>query len=567
MYKIAIIDGYVDEPTCLGVPPYISPYPRYIAGGIWQHNPKNRILYLTIDQIREKPALLKDVQYSDMVIIVTGMSVPGRYLSGFPLGPNETKKIMKKICHPLTVLTGPAAKYGYGVGGGKKTRRIEEYFDISIPGDPEIVINNLLENNLETSCVDLTRKRENAESIKKFAVKGSKITNQHPFFPRYLIAEIETYRGCPRAIYGGCSFCSEPSKGLPDFRPVEDVVAEVKNLYEQGARHFRIGNQPCIFSYHAEKVGKEEYPKPQPAVIEKLFKNIRRVAPDVKTLHIDNANPGVIANYPKESKTIAETIVKYHTSGDVAAFGVESVDPKVVEENNLKGNAKQIFEAIKILNEAGGKRGDNGLPELLPGINFVFGLKGETKDTYRQDYSFLEKILKNDLLIRRINIRQVVPIPGTKMFEVGTKIINKNKKYFKKFKRRVQKNIEKPLLKKLTPGGVVLKDVYLEKHRGKTTFGRQLGSYPLLVGIPGMYHLHEFIDVKIVDHGYRSITGVPYPLDLNKADMKTIKAIPRIGGKRARRVVRSRPIYSDKQVFEVLDDEMVAKRLLEYCCL
>ena len=27
-----IIDGYVDEPACLGVPPYISPYIRTIAG-------------------------------------------------------------------------------------------------------------------------------------------------------------------------------------------------------------------------------------------------------------------------------------------------------------------------------------------------------------------------------------------------------------------------------------------------------------------------------------------------------------------------------------------------------
>ena len=32
-----ILDGYVDEPTCLGVPPYISPYVRYLAGVLHAH--------------------------------------------------------------------------------------------------------------------------------------------------------------------------------------------------------------------------------------------------------------------------------------------------------------------------------------------------------------------------------------------------------------------------------------------------------------------------------------------------------------------------------------------------
>jgi radical SAM superfamily enzyme with C-terminal helix-hairpin-helix motif len=29
-----ILDGYVDEPACLGVPPYISPYIRTVAGAL-----------------------------------------------------------------------------------------------------------------------------------------------------------------------------------------------------------------------------------------------------------------------------------------------------------------------------------------------------------------------------------------------------------------------------------------------------------------------------------------------------------------------------------------------------
>ena len=73
-----------------------------------------------------------------------------------------------------------------------------------------------------------------------------------------------------------------------------------------------------------------------------------------------------------------------------------------------------------------------------------------------------------------------------------------NKSLFQKFKRKVRSEIEQPMLQKMLPEYSEVKDVYTEKHDGNTTFGRQLGSYPLLIGIPGKHKLNEFIDVKIV---------------------------------------------------------------------
>ena len=87
MLKVSILDGYVDEPTCLGVPPYISPYPRYIAGAVWSYNRSAQIFYLTIDQLRKDKSLLSILSKSDVLIVIAGMSVPGRYLSGFPASP------------------------------------------------------------------------------------------------------------------------------------------------------------------------------------------------------------------------------------------------------------------------------------------------------------------------------------------------------------------------------------------------------------------------------------------------------------------------------------------------
>ncbi len=567
MKKVVIIDGYVDEPTCLGVPPYISPYPRYIAGAINNFDKSIKIFYLTIDQLRKNNLSNKNISDAEIVILISGISVPGRYLSGFPISPREIEYIFKSIHKPIKILCGPAAKSGFGMGGGKKpteVSKIEKLFDLIVKGDCEIVISDLLKSRLKLQEIDNKKCRKQGKDIGKIAIRGAGIVLQHPFFPDFIIAEIETYRGCSRSIVGGCSFCSEPNKGPPDFRPIKDVVDEIGALYQYGIRHFRIGDQPCIFSYMAEKAGECEFPKPNPDAIEKLFRGIRSIAPDLKTLHIDNANPGIIARFPNESIKIAKSIISYHTSGDVAAFGVESVDPVVIKKNNLKASGEEVLSAIKILNKVGVKKGANGLPELLPGINFIFGLIGETKETYDLDYDFLKRILDENLLIRRINLRQVIPNPGTRMENIGIKILRKHKSEFQKFKIKLKETIEKPLLERLLPKGTVLKNVITEKHQGKLTLSRQMGSYPLLVGIPGVIEIHQSLNVIVSDYGYRSVTAFPYPLDINTAKRETIEALPNIGKKRAIRILANRPFATKQDFIETIDDKQIAESLLEY---
>jgi len=570
MRRIVLLDGYVDEPTCLGVPPYISPYPRYIAGAVWCFDPHAIVSYVTIDQIRNDRSWLDRLSKSDLLVVIAGMSVPGRYLSGFPASPYELVSLLSEISEPVKLLCGPAARYGFGLSGGKRMTAIDvvkNVFDVIATGDGEIVVSELLKNKLNTEKIDPSLCRSSPQAIRDFAVRGAAVVTQHPFFPEHLITEIETYRGCARSITGGCSFCSEPHKGLPSFRMVDEICGEISALYDAGIRHFRIGNQPCIFSYMAKGAGEVEFPQPNPDALERLFKGIRTVAPDLKTLHIDNANPGVLARYPKESSRIAKSIIQYHTSGDVAALGVESADPVVIQKNNLKASADEAYAAVKLLNDVGSRRGPNGLPELLPGLNFVFGLEGESKRTFQLDFEFLKRIYDEGLLVRRINLRQVIPIPGTKMAEVGERIVRRHKGEFQRFKRMVRETIERPMLVRLVPPGTLLRDLFTEMYEGKLTFARQLGSYPLLAGIPGVLPLHRFYDVKVVGYGYRSITAVPYPLDINTAPRETLEAIPGIGKKRGIRILAKRPFHSRQELLDSLDDPEVARTIDEYIYL
>lgn len=71
-----IVDGYVDEPACLGVSPYISPYVREVAGVLSEHGYDPG--YVTIDQVRSDPALVGG--RGDLVVMIAGVTVPGTYV-------------------------------------------------------------------------------------------------------------------------------------------------------------------------------------------------------------------------------------------------------------------------------------------------------------------------------------------------------------------------------------------------------------------------------------------------------------------------------------------------------
>lgn len=548
--RAVILDGYVDEPACLGVPPYMAPYPRYVAGAL-----PCEVLYYTIDQLRADRSILDVMGRSDLVVVIAGVTVPGKYLGGTPATLPELEKLMAAV-QTTKILGGPVSMFGAGIEGGKVAKRMKasRSFDVVATGDIEAVVAGYIS---EGKAVDPGLRRRSRD-VAEWAVKGVRIVPQHPDFPHTMI-EIETYRGCFR---GNCSFCTERFYGRPDFRSTPDIVAEVSALYDIGIRHFRIGRQPDLLAYQAE--GDDEFPEPDPEAIAGLYKGIRKVAPQLKVLHMDNANPGTIARHPEASRKALKAIVKYHTPGDVAAFGMESADPHVIRMNNLKAQPDEVKEAIRIVNEIGGRRSDTGLPELLPGLNFVYGLMGETKETFRLNYDFLESLLADGLLVRRINVRQVMPFEGTCMGDVGDRIANKHKGLFHAHKNKVRERIDLEMLKRVAPVGTVLRDVRMELHEGNVVFGRQIATYPLLAGVVADLPLRSFADVKVVGHGYRSITAVPYPLDVNSAPLKTLESLPGIGRSRAAAIARGRPYRSEDEFIEAMDDPAVARGLLDF---
>ena len=279
--RVLIIDGYVDEPACLGVPPYMAPYPRYIAGALVERGvPEHDIIYRTVDQLRQR----KEAFRFDLIVIIAGMTVPGKYLRATPITRGEIRELSH--LEGTKVIGGPI-RLGFGEEGGSSAK------ELAVPGitlskkDIEAFVYDLFDNLKDPDAVD-HRMRTTSE-IGRWGEKGAFVIHQHPDYP-YVMCELETYRGCPRNLH--CSFCTEPFYGKPDYREIKDVIKEASALYAHGARYFRIGRQPDLFMYRA-KDG-----IPNPGALEELYSGIRNAAPELKVLHMDNANPVTLARYP-----------------------------------------------------------------------------------------------------------------------------------------------------------------------------------------------------------------------------------------------------------------------------
>jgi len=96
------------------------------------------------------------------------------------------------------------------------------------------------------------------------------------------------------------------------------------------------------------------------------------------------------------------------------------------------------------------------------------------------------------------------------------------------------------------------------------TFGRQIGTYPLLVGFEHPVEMSKFYDAKVVSWGFRSITAVEYPLKVNSCHISAIESLPGVGRKRAMRVFRARPFNGPDDFIASLDDPDLGRSLLEY---
>ena len=547
--KWLVLDGYEDEPAAFGVPPYVGFHIRYLCGVLENHGIDYQ--YMTIDQWRN---LLRASDQTPERLLrniagfacIAGAVVPGKYLRGTPVSINEINEIVQFLPNNVPAILGGWAIRGWRHQGWNPLRK---NLFLSLQ-DTDATLDYFLRHDTWKHC------RRTAAQWTQWAHSGadSQAVRLHPDLgdeqnPGPLTFEVEVYQGCVR-YKRGCKFCIEPKKGIPIWRSPEDIIEEVKIAHDLGVKHVRLGGMTDTYTYMADGVIELEYPIPNPEPIAKLLHGLRE-DDRLEILHTDNGNPSIIAENLEPSEEITKTLVETLSDGAVLSFGLESADQTVHEANWLNCDPKQLKTAIKLINKYGAERGSRGLPKLLPGLNFIAGLNGETSSTYRQNLSLLKEIRNAGLLLRRINIRQVEGAGFQEIVE----------RDFADFKQSVREDIDTPLLKDLFPKGEVLRDIRWESHNGRTrlpshleaphvdeairgkagvTFGRQIGAYPILVGAEYLIPLETTSDIIVTGHGARSITGIECQLNLETVSEKQLAAIPGIGSKSAWKLIGER---------------------------
>jgi radical SAM superfamily enzyme with C-terminal helix-hairpin-helix motif len=497
----AIVDCYTVEPSGLGVPPYLSAYARQAFSTLTRAYPGSDVRYLTIDDVRWcgnggrpfVPAPLSDqLTYSatvnrdeafkiltdaDPVVVIAGDTVPSVHLHARNGSPEEIDGVLG-LKRGRGVLVGPLAsqlRAGSALLGGR--------FDA-------------MHTHTVTSS-DLLAGSTHAAAYGCLAADRDSYAGLIAQLGWRPVAEIELYRGCTRRQF--CSFCNEPVKSrLVSFRDPTDVLAEIALLYAAGVRNFRLGQQTCFFSYlnrDTEAIGR-------------LLAGIRDECPDLEVLHIDNADPLAVAS--RSGAKTAALVARYCTEGNCAPMGIESFDPAVIEANSLTCSPEILVRAVANINEAGAQAGSGGLPMLLPGLNLVYGMPGETHRSHYENLSWLVRILDAGYRCHRVNVRQVHAYPGTALSARQLGLLPPSSEHFAAWKADVSYIFDQPMKQRVYPAGMTITRLHSFFVTTRGTWHRRLGSYSIQVVETGTARaLYEETDLMVTGHEPRYLYGTP----------------------------------------------------------
>ena len=223
---------------------------------------------------------------------------------------------------------------------------------------------------------------------------ATRVLYRYPrLYPRPMT--IVTARHCPF----NCSFCIH--RGGPKYRArsIENILAEVKELYDKYKFNILIiadelfaTNKKRLAEFCAGVLsGREQY------------------GWDFDWMFQTHAN----ARLDKETLELAKEAGCYFFS-----YGIESASPKVLESMNKKLKISQIIETIKLAGEVG----------IGFGGNLLFGDPIEDEETISDTLDFYAQHCQSS----QIFLSMLVPYPGCKIFDycIETGIITDKKQYY-----------------------------------------------------------------------------------------------------------------------------------------
>lgn len=169
-------------------------------------------------------------------------------------------------------------------------------------------------------------------------------------------------------------------------------------------------------------------------------------------------------------------------------------------------------------------------------------------DTFRLNYEGLATIADAGLMVKRINIRKLLPYPGTAAGETFREPPARLRNRYEYYKRRIRDEIDRVMLERVYPAGTVLRDALVEERRHDYSLAKQIASYSITATIPVALAVKSFVDVMVVGHRERSVAALPFPIRINDLPPKALELIAGVGRKSASELVLRRPFAGKDEV-------------------
>jgi radical SAM superfamily enzyme with C-terminal helix-hairpin-helix motif len=145
---------------------------------------------------------------------------------------------------------------------------------------------------------------------------------------------------------------------------------------------------------------------------------------------------------------------------------------------------------------------------LLPGLNLIYGLPGETHRTHFENLSWLVRILDEGYQCHRLNVRQVRAYPGTPLAAMAQDHPAPSAEHFGTWKADVSYVFDQPMKQLVYPTGRKIAGLRSFFVTTRGTWYRRLGSYSIqVVEREAVRGLSEEAELVVTGHESRYIYG------------------------------------------------------------
>jgi radical SAM superfamily enzyme YgiQ (UPF0313 family) len=213
---------------------------------------------------------------------------------------------------------------------------------------------------------------------------------------RYLIASIQTVRGCPKS----CSFCSVwvQDGRVPRVRATDAILAEVQYLYRAGFRLVMFADDN-FYPYTLEDIAQQRSPElSQRARLgrEERLNLLGRLATEIpRDMHFCTQITMEVADDPE----FLDAMKQARIAG--ALIGIETITPE-----GLKATRKLFNATGETLEHKLETIRRKGFPYILG--SFIFGIESDTKETLEETIRFAR-----NCGIALAQFIPMTPLPGT----------------------------------------------------------------------------------------------------------------------------------------------------------